>query len=760
MLRRVFAIIVLAATVAGVRADVLRLKDGTVIEGRIVQENAQDVRIRTGTSEITVPRARIAEIEKGEAPHEAYKKRAAETKDDDAEGHFKLAEFCLEHRLLPEAIGELRRTLELKADHEAARAKLRPLLDQRALPLLSQAKRLQEQAQYEEAEEPLIKILEQYPDSSYAALAQHHLALGFAARKQYDMALTRWRRALALDDKLTDAYEGAAQAAAETGKWAEAVDFTERAIAAARSPEHAKTLRERADALRELLKLQQEGAEPPEAKAPEPKPSDPKRLAAEARVLLRLGQRDRALARFQAAYDAGAREPELLKLLVEEHERTGRIGLALEIYKQLVAANPSDDALLRRRARLEQLLLVPKAFATREKAAREKLIFRIAASGAPFASIQGALREGNERLPQPTGLGEGSFLVDELLFRVGYTVYVPKGYDPRRPWPLILAFHRDGETAKEHYYNWETIGATEKFIIMLPACPSKAGWKQAHINIPPSALAHAARTYNLDTDRVYMEGTGAGGLLAWAAALRWPDRFAALVVRNASLDEVSRLYLRSAVNLPSYLMVSQHAAPDIVGAQREAYKALDSWGYDVQREEIPGYARNPAHPELNTKVLPWLESKARNPYTPRVRIVSYEHANASAFWITIEKFASTVFDPDRRINVKAPLGQEYSPEQLQMIFLGEMAKGMGQVIAAVVPGNRINLVTRHIEELTLFLDDKLVDLDKPVRIYGNGEVVFSGKVERSLEQLFESARFHRDPRLCYAAAVRVKVRDK
>lgn len=751
MMRWWFPAVLLATVAPMAHADVIRLKNGNVLEGKIVLEGAQEVRIRVGPSEVTVSRAQIAEIEKGEAPHEVYKKRAAELKEDDADGHFALAEYCLEHRLVPEAIAELRRVLELKSDHAVARAKLRPLLDQRAAPLLSQAKRLQEQGQFEEAEEPLIKILEQYPDSSYAAAAQHHLALGFAARKQYDMALTRWRRALALDPTLVEAQEGAAQAAAETGNWAEALAFTEQAIAAAKDPGRAKALRERADALREIVRLQ--------ADAADPGARDPKRLAAEAAALLRLGQRERGMQRLQDAYDAGAREPEMLKQLLEYNEQQGRIRLALEIYKHLIAADPGDEGLVRRRAALEQLLAVPKAFATRDKAARDKLLFQIARSGASFSAIQGALRESAERQPEKTGLVEGRFLVDELLLSVNYVAFVPKAYDPRRPWPLLLAFHRDGETAKEHYYNWEA-AADQGYIILLPNSPAKGGWKNAHLNVPLSALHHAMRVYNIDTDRVYLEGAGSGGMLAWAAGLRWPDRFAALVVRNATLDEVSRLYLRAAVNLPTYLIVSQHAPPDVIGSQREAYKAMDAWGYDVQREEVPGYARNPALPELSSKVLAWLQTKVRNPYPPRVRLVSFEPANAVAYWVAIERFAPTVFDPERRISVRAPLGQEYSPEQLRMIYLGEIAKGMGQVIAAVLPGNRITIKTQHVEELTVFLDDKMVDLDKPVRIWVNGELAFSGKAERSVEQLVESARFHRDPRLCYAAAVRIKVREK
>ncbi len=719
----------LLAVLASAHADVVRLKNGNVLEGKIVLEGAQEVRIRTGASEITVPRAQIAEIERGESPHEAYKRRAGALKDDDADGHFALAEYCVERRLYTEAIAELRRTLELKGDHAQARARLQPLLDQRALPFLNEARRLQAQGQFEEAEGPLITILEQYPDSSYAAMAQHLLAVGFAARKQYDMALTRWRRALALDDKLTEAYEGAAQAAAETGKWADALSFAERAAAAATDPEQAKRLRERAEALRELTKLHEAKGDTAGTNPAAGQASRATALAAEARVLLRLGQRDRALQRFQEAYDAGAREPELLKLLVEHNEQTGRIRTALELYKQLVAANPADDELVRRRARVEKLLLVPRAFATRDKAEREKLLFQIARSGVSFPAIQGALRESAERGQEKTGLVEGSFLVDELLVRANYVAYVPKGYDPRRPWPLILALHRDGETAKEHFYNWESVATGEKHILLFPSSPTKAGWRAGHLNIPLSALRHAMRIYNVDTDRVYLEGTGGGGLLAWAVGLRWPDRFAALVVRNASIDEVSRLYLRAAASLPVYLIVSQHASPDVIGSQREAYKALDSWGYDVQREEVPGYARNQALPELNPKVLAWLEGKARDPYTPRARLVGFEPSNASAYWVCIERYASTVFDPDRRVAIKAPMGQEYEPDQLRMIYLGEMARGMGQVMGAVVQGNRINLVTKHVEELTIFLDDRMVDLDKPVRIVANGDVVFNDKVE-------------------------------
>ena len=746
---RRFLVILLVAT-AALRADVIHLKGGGTLEGKVIEENEREVRIRTGAAEMTVTRAQIVRIERGESPVESYQRQAAALKDDDAEGHYKLALYCLKHKLTAQAFAELRRVLELKKDHAEALARLRPLVEKRSAPLLARARKLQEEGDYGQAEKLLISILEQYYDGPHVAAAHHHLALGFAARGQYALALTRWRRALAVDPQFLDACQGAAAAAIEMGKWPDALEFTERAAAIAGQSPAGAVLKKRAADLRTLADLQKQAA------AAKP---DAKRLAAISRVLLDLGLREHALLRLQEAYDAGARDPRLIKTLAEHHEQAGRVRLALELTKQLLTANPRDDALLRRRAVLERLLLVGKAFATRDRQARERLILDIARSGASFATIEAALRECTEREPQKTGLGQGSFLVDEILTEATCAVYVPKGYDPRRPWPLILAFHRKGESGKEHFYNWETVADSQRYIVLCPDSPRRKGdWRFGHIKHALSALRHATKTYNIDTNHVYLAGTGSGGLLAWSVAVRHPDLFAALVIRNAPLDEVSRLYLRATTYLPTYLAASEQNSPAILAPMRDAFKALESWGGNVRTEEAGGSARNPALPELNAKIAAWLKDQRRNPYASRARLVSFEFSNATAFWLRVDRFAKTVFDPDRKLDIKAPFGQEYDPEQLRFIYLEEMNKTLGRLAGVVHPGNRINIAARHIEKITVFLDDRMVDLEKPVRIFINGELAFRGKVERSLETLFESARYHRDPRMCYAASVSLTVR--
>jgi len=750
MRKPILGLMLLLAVAA--RADVVRLKNGNTLEGKIVEESARTLKFRTNEGgTVTILREQVAAIEKGESSLDVYTRRAAELGEGDAKGHLDLADYCLKHQLTSQGIAELRRVLALQADSSAAKAKLLPLLEQRAAPLLARAKALQDEGDYEQAEKPLIRILEECPEAkSYAGAAQHCLARGYAARKDYEQALLRWDRALKEDPSLIEAYEGAARAAIEMADYAQALRFTQAELERSKDSPQAAALRSRADSLRELAEL---------AKAPKTEKPDPARLAKEGTLLTRLGLAERGLSRLEAAYQAGARDPELLKFLADHAEKTGRVRHALELCNLLAAGAPVTDDLVRRRARLERLLLIPKALAARTKAARERILFDITRSGVPFSYIEMALRECTERPAAPaTGLVEGTFVADDSLARVSYACYVPKDYTPARPWPLILAFHRDGDTGKDDFFNWETIASTERFLVFLPTAPRKGTeWRFEDIPVVLSALRQATKLYHVDTNRVYLAGTLAGGELAWAAALRYPDRCAALVVRNAPMDEITRLYLATAVNLPVYQIASALAGQGILGTVRETDAALSKWNYHTRREEVAG-ARHMALPEMNPKVLQWLEDKVRDPYTPRVRLLSFEFSNAEAFWVRIDRFAGSVFDPDRKYDFRAPMGQQYTDEQLRMLYLTEMGRSLGAVTATLVPGNRINIAAKNVTDLTISLDDAMVDLAKPVSIYVNGALAHKGVVERSLDYLFESARRLRDPRLCYSARVQIKVK--
>ena len=125
--------------------DVVRLKDGRSLEGTVVEQTDRAVRLRMrGGGEVVLPRSRVVAIERGESPTAAYARRAAELKDDDAAGHFALAEYCTEKHLIIQAMAEYRIALRAQRDHPQALARLRKLIDPRARRLIRNAIDLQD----------------------------------------------------------------------------------------------------------------------------------------------------------------------------------------------------------------------------------------------------------------------------------------------------------------------------------------------------------------------------------------------------------------------------------------------------------------------------------------------------------------------------------------------------------------------------------------------------------------------------------------
>ena len=79
------------------------------------------------------------------------------------------------------------------------------------------------------------------------------------------------------------------------------------------------------------------------------------------------------------------------------------------------------------------------------------------------------------------------------------------------------------------------------------------------------------------------------------------------------------------------------------------------------------------------------------------------------------------------------------------------------VHATVAGPSRIDITARWARRLTVYLHDRLVNLDQPVEIRVNGVPAFSGKAARSAVTALSDARARGDERLIFAAAISVDV---
>ena len=119
--RLVLALLAGGVVASAARGDVVHLKEGGTIEGRVVAEGRDSITVETRFGRQTIDRSRVARIEKGLTPREELAKReAALPEGARAQQWFELAEFAGEKGLRKERRRLLDRTLAADAGHEGA----------------------------------------------------------------------------------------------------------------------------------------------------------------------------------------------------------------------------------------------------------------------------------------------------------------------------------------------------------------------------------------------------------------------------------------------------------------------------------------------------------------------------------------------------------------------------------------------------------------------------------------------------------------
>jgi predicted peptidase len=118
-----------------------------------------------------------------------------------------------------------------------------------------------------------------------------------------------------------------------------------------------------------------------------------------------------------------------------------------------------------------------------------------------------------------------------------YAIYVPRGYDPSRPWPLILFLHGSGESGTDGVrpiiqgIGSAILWGSERWpaIVIFPQKPTQDSEWEQHEAAVMAILASVRRTYTIDDDRIYLTGLSQGGHGTWVLGARHRELWAALV---------------------------------------------------------------------------------------------------------------------------------------------------------------------------------------------------------------------------------------
>jgi predicted peptidase len=134
----------------------------------------------------------------------------------------------------------------------------------------------------------------------------------------------------------------------------------------------------------------------------------------------------------------------------------------------------------------------------------------------------------------PSAIGDQKSCKLDRTVRVAldYLLHLPKDYEQRDSWPLLLFLHGAGERGndlelvKKHGPpKLIESGKQFPFIVVSPQCPAGRWWQPQELT---ALLDEIVEKYRVDRDRVYVTGLSMGGFGTWALAAYSPDRFAAL----------------------------------------------------------------------------------------------------------------------------------------------------------------------------------------------------------------------------------------
>ena len=310
-------------------------------------------------------------------------------------------------------------------------------------------------------------------------------------------------------------------------------------------------------------------------------------------------------------------------------------------------------------------------------------------------------------------------------------VYGEKPADGRSLW---ISLHGGGNTHPlandQQWDNQKRLYRPAEGVYVAPRAPYN-DWnmwcKPALDGLYEQLIQMCVANIDVNPDKVYILGYSAGGDGVWRMAPRMADTWAAASMMAGHPGDVSLLNLR---NTPFMIWCGgDDAAYDRNRLDRERGLEMDS----LQQADPEGYIHETHIMEgmghwmnrADTVAVPWMAQYTRNPYPRKIVWQQEEVLRPCFYWL------------------QAPAG--------------ELKRG--QRVRLSCQDNVIDISECTYSQLTLWLNDELVDLDRPVKVRYQGHTLFSGKLQRTRENMEQSLRDRGDLSYCFPAKVKIIISE-
>ncbi|MDR3748416.1 MAG: alpha/beta hydrolase-fold protein [Acidobacteriota bacterium] len=301
-----------------------------------------------------------------------------------------------------------------------------------------------------------------------------------------------------------------------------------------------------------------------------------------------------------------------------------------------------------------------------------------------------------------------------------YMIHVPIDYGGDQPFPLLIYLSGGAGQALDGALSAEETVAHSGYIAIYPQAGGDMWWEQRPTAMVYQLLLEVLRSYNVDTNRVYLAGFSNGGTGALYYATLWPERFAAVAsLMGAGMHSPSgeTLPLKSVLNVPFLFL---HGDKDALIPPSASVNT-----YDELRD---------MHPRI----------------TPELQILKdrgHEITLASDDGFTMPFLQRFQREPFPR-NVAMKITTLSYPRRYWLEVL-EKDNGPAEVEGRILADNVVELKTKNVRKLRLLLQPELVSGSGPVRVRVNGREVATHELRNNCELFAQSVKTYADLFLGY-----------
>lgn len=344
-----------------------------------------------------------------------------------------------------------------------------------------------------------------------------------------------------------------------------------------------------------------------------------------------------------------------------------------------------------------------------------------------------------------------------LNFYYGY-----KGVKPQKGYPFFLYLHGSGPKDKE----WATgLLLAKRFkdspsLYFIPQIPNEQGyyrwWQKSKQLAWENLLRQAMLNPNVDPNRLYVFGISEGGYGSQRLASFYADYWAAAgpmaggePLKNAPVENLSNtaFYFRTGANDRGFY---RNLLTRFTSEALDSIKQLFPNDYKNYRVELIPDRQHFIEYDLTT---PWLARQTRNARPKHFIWEDYEmdELHRKGFYNIVvnerpDAQLRTRYDvniQENVVNIKVE-NITYTTLMTDPMFGIEL-----KFSRAYAPATRGNF--------TLFLNEDMVDLTRPVTVVVNGKEVFNGKVALDTKNMLRSLSVFYDSQRIFPAAVDITI---